>query len=64
MAKKIPYHYYYHGESDSLWGSFLDFDETGDPDGCTEPISKERAFKLKKELGMDYIPLMTKEGVY
>lgn len=53
---KVKYHYYYHCESDSLWKSNLDLEEEGNPDGCTEPIDKQRALELKKQLGLKRIP--------
>jgi len=54
--KKNKIFYYYHGESDSLWSSDRDFNEEGNPDGCTEPIDEERAFELMKELDLTEIP--------
>jgi hypothetical protein len=49
-------YFYYHAESDSLWSSDRNFEEEGNPDGCTEPISKKRALWLQKELGLEIIP--------
>jgi len=49
-------YYYYHGESDSLWSSNLDYDHEGNPDGCTDSITKERALQLQKQLGWSEIP--------
>lgn len=56
---KILY-YYYHPESDSIWSSNHPVDKEPNPDGCVEPISKERAIKLQKELGIDIIPYHNK----
>ena len=43
--------YYYHAESGSLWESYNDFEEEGNPDGCTEQIEKEQFFKRFLEEG-------------
>lgn len=51
---KNKLYYYYHAESDALWSSYKDMEEEGNPDGCTEPISHERAVKLAKEIGYSF----------
>jgi len=43
-------YYYYHAESDALWSSHKDFEEEGNPDGCTEPIDRERYINLYMEI--------------
>jgi hypothetical protein len=55
-SKEEVKYYYYHPESDSLWSSNKDIEEEGDPDGCVEQISKERAIQLQRALKLKTIP--------
>jgi len=59
MEKSKKY-FYYHGESDSIWSSNLDFEHEGDPDLCTQEITEERANELAKELKIEKIPHFNK----
>ena len=54
--EKEKVYYYYHPESDSIWSSNKDIEKEPNPDSCIEPISKERALQLQKELEINIIP--------
>ncbi len=49
-------YYYYHAESDSVWKSHKSpIEEIGGAIDIDQ-ISKERAYNLAKEMGMDEVP--------
>jgi DNA polymerase III sliding clamp (beta) subunit (PCNA family) len=56
MADKMKYYYYYHAESDTLWSSNRDYEHEGNPDGCTEPITRTQALRIQEEQQIENIP--------
>jgi hypothetical protein len=50
MAKRLKRTYwYYHAESDTIFWSHNNPDIEPNPDGCVEPISRQRARQLARE---------------
>jgi len=49
-------YYYVHQESGCVWSSDQDFDDEGNPDGCTEPVSYKNALRFQKEFKQETIP--------